>query len=90
MKLLRLPAVKSAFGCSSDGAVYCNVGAGLLPKPVKVGPRASAWPEVEIEQILTARAGAATDEQIRALVNKLHDARKAAWAALQSAVGVAA
>lgn len=90
MKSLRLPAVKSAFGYSSDGAVYLNIDAGLLPKPVKVGPRASAWPEAEIEHILTARAGGATDEQIRALVNTLHDARKAAWAALQNAVAVAA
>jgi prophage regulatory protein len=90
MKSLRLPAVKSAFGYSSDGAVYLNIDAGLLPKPVKVGPRASAWPEVEIGQILTARAGGASDDQIRALVNKLHDARKAAWAALQNAVGVPA
>lgn len=90
MKSLRLPAVKSAFGYSSDGAVYQNVYAGLLPKPVKVGPRASAWPEVEIGQILTARAGGASDDQIRALVNKLHDARKAAWAALQNAAGVSA
>jgi prophage regulatory protein len=90
MGSLRLPAVKSAFGYSSDGAVYVNIDAGLLPRPVKIGLRASAWPAVEIEQILIARVGGASDDEIRALVNKLHAARKAAWAALRDAVGVSA
>jgi prophage regulatory protein len=86
MKSLRLPAVKQAFGFESDGAVYSHITDGLLPKPVKVGPRASSWPVEEIQLMLTARAGGASDEEIRLLVAGIHERRVRAWATVRSQV----
>jgi prophage regulatory protein len=46
--LLRLPEVCRRLGIARS-EVYRRVQAGLLPAPVKIGKRASAWVEAEIE-----------------------------------------
>lgn len=45
--LLRLPQVKAQTGLSRT-AIYRLIAAGDFPAPVKLGERASAWPEHEI------------------------------------------
>lgn len=47
-KFLRLPAVVNATGLNR-ATIYEMVGRGDFPKPCKIGARAIAWPESEIE-----------------------------------------
>ena len=68
--VLRVPAVMQATGYARP-TVYARVKAGLLPPPIKIGVRASAWPADEIEAINKARISGHTDEAIRELVATL-------------------
>jgi len=72
--LLRLPSVMGATGLSRAG-VYAYVGKGLLPKAVKIGERASAWPESEIAAVNAARIAGKSDNEIRELVSDLERQR---------------
>lgn len=45
--LLRLPQVKARTGLSRS-EIYRRVQSGDFPAPVKLGERASAWPEHEV------------------------------------------
>lgn len=55
---------------------YAQVSAGLMPPPVKLGPRTSGVPQHEIEICNEAQlAGLSNDEQ-RELVRKLVEARR--------------
>lgn len=90
MQMLRMPAVKATRGVRSHATVYTEIKEGLFTEPVKIGQRAVAWPDSEVQAICTARIAGATDEQIKALVAKLHEKRKADFAALGFAVGGAA
>jgi hypothetical protein len=49
---------------------------GLWTKQVKLGPRAVGWPAHEVAALNAARIAGKTDDEIRALVVKLHAARK--------------
>ena len=61
--------------------IYRDVSSGLLPPPIKLGRRASAWPESEIIAIMRARAaGKSTDAQ-RDLVQRILAARQEAGGA---------
>ena len=53
-------------------------GHGLYTPPIKIGPRASAWPDDEVEILNAARIAGKSDQEIRELVCKLVAAR--AWA----------
>ena len=55
---------------------YERIDKGLFPKPVKLGPRSVGWPASEVAAINAARIAGKSDEEIRALVVKLHAARK--------------
>jgi prophage regulatory protein len=57
LTLLRLPRVKKYTGLSRS-EIYRRVSAGTFPKPVKLGERASAWPEHEITAWIDARIAA--------------------------------
>jgi prophage regulatory protein len=48
----------------------------LWTKPVRLGPRCVGWPEHETAALNAARIAGKTDNEIRALVVKLHLARK--------------
>ena len=72
--LLRLPNVMGATGLSRAG-VYAYVSKGLLPKAVKIGERASAWPECEIAAVNSARIAGKSDDDIRELVANLERQR---------------
>jgi len=45
---------------------------GLWPRPIKLGPRASAWFEEENDSVIDARAAGQSDAAIRSLVDEIH------------------
>lgn len=55
--LLRLPCVKARTGLSRS-EIYRRVRSREFPEPVKLGERASAWPEHEISAWCEARIAA--------------------------------
>jgi prophage regulatory protein len=79
--MLRLPGLKQATGKGTSSS-YADIRGGLLTKGVPLGNRAVGWPAGEVAQIMTARAAGFSEAQIRALVQRLHEARAAAGAAL--------
>lgn len=73
--ILRVPRVRHRFGDVGRSTIYGWVQMGLLVPQVKCGPRASGWPEDEIEAIAAARVAGASDADIRQLVISLVAAR---------------
>jgi prophage regulatory protein len=73
-RLLRLPEVVHHYGLRR-AAVYRHVSLGLLPPPVRVGPRCAAWPENEINEVIAARVRGASDADVRTIVKSLVAAR---------------
>lgn len=53
-KLIRLPAVQQKTGCSRS-EIYRRVSLGDFPKPIKLGIRASAWVEQEVDSWIDQR-----------------------------------
>ena len=56
-RLLRRPEVQSRAGLSRS-EIYRRVAAGTFPRPVKLGERASAWVESEIDAWAAAHIAA--------------------------------
>jgi prophage regulatory protein len=77
MPILRMPEVKAECGHRSHASVYAAVRAGLFTVPVPIGQRAVGWPDTEVKAINAARIAGKSDDEIRALVGKLHEARMA-------------
>lgn len=77
MSILRMPAVKAETGHPSHASIYTSVHEGTFTVPVSIGQRAVGWPDHEVKAINQARIRGDSDDQIRALVNKLHNARMA-------------
>lgn len=77
--------VCAKYGKGNTG-LYTDIAAGLCVKPVMVGPRSSRWPTHEIDAIVTARMVGASDDQVRALVNRLHELRQQQFSALMAQV----
>lgn len=75
MSILRKPEVKAEAGWRSDASVSSAVKAGLLTKPIQLGPRSVGWPDYEVKSITAARIAGKTDADIRALVERLHAQR---------------
>jgi len=76
-ELLRRPRVEQASGlCRST--LYARIATGLYTTPVRLGPRAVAWPSSEVQAINAARIAGRSDTEIHELVVKLHSARRAA------------
>ena len=75
--ILRLPMVKAETGYSRS-TIYLRIAQGLWPKQICLGPRCVGWPANEVATLNAARIAGKTEEDIRALVLKLHVARKAA------------
>ena len=66
-KFLRLTEVKFRVGLA-ESTLYAKVARKEFPAPVKIGPRASAWLEEEIEKWMADRVAAsrgATSAQSR-------------------------
>lgn len=72
--LLRLPSVIKRVGLKRT-AIYDRIGSGLLPAPIKLGPRASVWPASEIDACNDAIIKGRSPEEIKALVLQLHAQR---------------
>lgn len=56
---------------------YDKVAKGLFTRPIKIGERAAGWPEHEVDALIAARVAGATAEQIKHLVERLHEQRAA-------------
>lgn len=60
-RLIRLPQVTEKTGYSGSH-IYDMAGKGNFPKPVKLGPRASAWVEEEVDRWIDERIAASRQE----------------------------
>ena len=72
--ILRLPTVKARTGLSRS-TIYLRISDGCFCKPISLGARAVGWPDSEVDAINSARIAGKTDEEIRALVVALEEAR---------------
>jgi prophage regulatory protein len=72
--ILRRPATCKGMGLSFS-TLYRRMNAGLFPRSVVLGERAVGWPESEVEAVKAAMIAGQSDEDIRALVARLHTAR---------------
>jgi len=52
--LLRLPQVRARVGLSRS-ALYAQIARREFPGPIKIGSRAAAWVETEVEDWITRR-----------------------------------
>ena len=77
MSILRMQSVKAETGHASHASVYTAIHDGLFTVPVPIGQRAVGWPDHEVKAINQARIRGDSDDQIKALVAKLHAARMA-------------
>ena len=75
MSILRMPAVKAETGHKSHASIYTAIKRGLFVRPVSIGERSVGWPDYEVRAINQARIAGQTDEQIKALVSRLHAKR---------------
>lgn len=75
--LLRTPDVCAVTGMARP-TLYEAMAKGLFPRPIKLGEKSSAWPASECNAVLAARIRGASDDEIRALVVELTEARKSA------------
>ena len=71
---MRPAQVAEALGVSKS-TVYKQAADGLLPKFIRIGRRATAWPALELSQIFEARASGASNDEVRELVASLMAAR---------------
>ena len=62
-RLLRKPEVKSRSGFKSDSGLYDAIARGEFPKPIKIGVRASAWIESEIDAWIDVRIAVSRGDQ---------------------------
>lgn len=59
----------------SRSTFFADIQRGLWTKPIALGPNSSAWYRYEREVLTAARAAGKSDDEIRALVNRLHEQR---------------
>lgn len=76
-RMMRKPEVLKARG-RGNASHYNDIASGLMTTPVRIGAQSVAWPDSEVEAINRARMAGKSDDEIRALVNHLHELRKAA------------
>jgi len=73
--ILRLPAVKADSGLSRS-TIYLYIEQKLWTRPVKIGNRSVGWPAYEVAALNTARIAGKSNDEIRALVERLEASRK--------------
>ncbi|MBP6748052.1 MAG: AlpA family transcriptional regulator [Xanthomonadaceae bacterium] len=64
LTLERLPQVKARTGLSRS-EIYRKVALGDFPSPIKLGERASAWPEHEVTAWIASRIAARDAKAVR-------------------------
>ena len=62
-KLLRLPDVMRQTGLRR-AAIYARIREGIFPPPVKIGKRAVAWPESEVQAWIADRVADARESEV--------------------------
>jgi prophage regulatory protein len=72
--LLRRPSVTERTG-KPESSLYRDIELGLFTQQIKIGPKSVAWPASEVDALVAARVAGMSDDQIRALVKRLHAAR---------------
>jgi len=70
-RIIRKTVVREKMGIGSDSGVYAHVEEGTLTPPIKIGLRASGWPEYEIDAINAARIAGKSNDEIRELIKTL-------------------
>ena len=75
MAIWRMASVKDETGHKSHASIYTAIKRGLFVRPVSIGERSVGWPDYEVKAINQARIAGQTDDQIKALVNRLHEKR---------------
>lgn len=86
IRFLRLPDICTKYGRSRT-SVYRDIGRGVLPPLISLGPRCSAIVESELEAVLKARSAGATEDEIRRLVADLVADRRKGAQPLHAATG---
>ncbi len=71
LRIVRIDLLKEKMGFGSNSTVYAHVQDGVLTPPVKIGLRASGWPEHEADAINAARMAGQSNDEIRELVKTL-------------------
>ena len=56
--LLSRQEVMKMFGGISPAGLYRGISSGVIPKPIKVGPRTNRWVESECHEALASRVAA--------------------------------
>lgn len=84
MKILRMPAVKAETGYSTHTSIYDLVKRSLFTQPVRISARSVGWPSHEVAAINIARVAGKTEDEIRALVKRLHAQRQEMAQALEA------
>ncbi len=74
--ILRRPRVEEAIGLSLS-TNYLRVSQGLFTQTVSLGPRRVGLPASEVSAINAARIAGQSDDEVRALVTQLNNARGA-------------
>lgn len=67
--------MKDETGHRSQASIYNAIREGLFTRPVAIGERSVGWPDYEVKAINAARIAGQSNEQIKALVNRLHAKR---------------
>ena len=73
-KILRIAEVQNQTG-GKRSTTYNRIEQGTMTRPISLGGRTVGWPQSEITKINGARIAGQSDDQIRALVCQLHEAR---------------
>lgn len=74
--IIRKPEIMVATGLNNTSQFY-HIKNGTLPPYIKLGPRSVGLMKFEVDAVMAARAAGHTDDQIRELVCKLVENRKA-------------
>lgn len=81
IKILRLPAALERLGMG-ETSYRTAMADGLMPKLIPLGTRAVGVPEHELNQVIRARIAGLPDEEIRKVVERIHENRARAAAEL--------
>ncbi|GAB1379755.1 helix-turn-helix transcriptional regulator [Pararhodobacter aggregans] len=73
--LLRTPDVCAVTGMARP-TLYEAMAKGLFPRPIKLGANSSAWGAAEVNAWCAARLAGKSEDDLRALVVELTEARK--------------
>jgi prophage regulatory protein len=74
--LLRRSAIEQLTGYSRT-TIYRQIKRGLFVRPVSIGGYRVAWPSNEVDAINKARIAGKSEDQIKEIVEQLHNARNA-------------